>query len=184
MYSQYFIHHVQPLPDWSSLGASLIQPALLIALFALSMGLSVSLLVEDYLVRMREYLFRSRGVEWSPGDQRIIYKLGLAFVAVSVVPLTLFIFRAFAMDDTLGPHGLREREFIRSAFGKFVPAHIASMVLKERGIVRPVVREGTILFSDIEGFTAISEKLRPDEILAMLNEYFAIAAPPIHEHWK
>jgi adenylate cyclase len=49
--------------------------------------------------------------------------------------------------------------------------------------VRPVVREGTILFSDIEGFTAISEKLRPDEILAMLNEYFAIAAPPIHEHW-
>jgi class 3 adenylate cyclase len=256
MYLQYFIHHVQPLPEWSSLGASLIQPASLIALFALSMGLSIFLLVEDYLVRMREYLSRVHGVEWPPGDQRILHKLGLAFVTVSVVPMTLFIFRAFAMDDALALHGLeiaqvlqidalgslflvavaivsatryltrpielllaavrrvtdgdlasrapitsddeigrltqrfnqmseglREREFIRSAFGKFVPAHIASIVLKERGIVRPVVREGTILFSDIEGFTAISEKLRPDEILAMLNEYFAIAAPPIHEHW-
>ncbi|MBF0545957.1 MAG: GAF domain-containing protein [Candidatus Riflebacteria bacterium] len=33
-------------------------------------------------------------------------------------------------------------------------------------------REVTILFSDIRGYTTITEKLDPDEIVSMLNEYF------------
>ena len=36
------------------------------------------------------------------------------------------------------------------------------------------LREVTILFSDIRGFTAMSEKYRPTEIVAMLNEYFEV----------
>ena len=76
---------------------------------------------------------------------------------------------------------LEEQEFIRETFGKFVPEGIATKVLEDRGIVQPQLREATILFTDIEGFTAICEKLSPEQVITMLNEYFAAAAEPIRE---
>ena len=43
--------------------------------------------------------------------------------------------------------------------------------------------EGTILFSDIQGFTAITEKLTPDALIAQLNEYFtAMGSHVVEEH--
>lgn len=41
------------------------------------------------------------------------------------------------------------------------------------------VREATILFTDIEGFTSVSEKLTPRALIEMLNEYFAVVSDPI-----
>ena len=40
----------------------------------------------------------------------------------------------------------------------------------------------TFLFTDIEGFTTISEALTPTELIATLNEYFAVVSTPIIEH--
>lgn len=76
---------------------------------------------------------------------------------------------------------LEEQGFIRETFGKFVPEGIAATALKDRGIVRPQLREATILFTDIEGFTAICEKLSPEKVITMLNEYFAAVAEPIRD---
>ena len=44
------------------------------------------------------------------------------------------------------------------------------------------VREATILFTDIEGFTTISETMTPTELIATLNDYFAVVSKPINEH--
>lgn len=76
---------------------------------------------------------------------------------------------------------LEEQGFIRETFGKFLPEGIAATVLEDRGIVRPQLREATILFTDIEGFTAICEKLSPEKVITMLNEYFAAVAEPIRD---
>lgn len=76
----------------------------------------------------------------------------------------------------------QEREFIHETFGKFVSRNVASAVLEGRGVIRPEVREATILFTDVEGFTAVSEKLRPEQVIAMLNEYFPLAAKPIRRY--
>jgi adenylate cyclase len=40
-------------------------------------------------------------------------------------------------------------------------------------------REISVLFADLQGFTAFSETHAPDEVARMLNEYFAVAVPAV-----
>ena len=44
------------------------------------------------------------------------------------------------------------------------------------------VREATVLFTDVEGFSTISEKLPPERLVALLNEYFAALSGIIDRH--
>ena len=68
---------------------------------------------------------------------------------------------------------LIEREKVRSLFGKYIPEKIAEKVLLEEGGLQPQTTEATIFFVDLAGFTAMSEKLNPQEIVEVLNEYFS-----------
>ena len=69
--------------------------------------------------------------------------------------------------------GLRERERIRDLFGKYVPPEVAETVLADPTWLElgGENREITVLFTDIENFTALSEGLSPDRVLALLNAY-------------
>jgi adenylate cyclase len=40
-------------------------------------------------------------------------------------------------------------------------------------------REISVLFADLQGFTAFSESHEPEEVASMLNEYFAVAVPAV-----
>ncbi len=75
--------------------------------------------------------------------------------------------------------GLRERDLIRSTFGRFVPEKVVEDLLKQKGELPAETRLASIFFSDIEGFSTISEKLSPAELLAILNDYFTLVAAPI-----
>ena len=68
--------------------------------------------------------------------------------------------------------GLRERELIRETLGRFVPTDVAKTLLTEGGELAPVQSEATVLFCDLEGFTALTETLGPAGIVELLNEYF------------
>ncbi|MBT3990241.1 MAG: adenylate/guanylate cyclase domain-containing protein [Rhodospirillaceae bacterium] len=69
--------------------------------------------------------------------------------------------------------GLKEREMIRSLFGKYVPERVAEKLLSTDGALEPQSAEATILFVDLAGFTAMSEQKRPEEIVEILNTYFS-----------
>ena len=69
----------------------------------------------------------------------------------------------------------KEKRFIRSAFGKYVsPALVGQIAdnpdaLKLGGAKVPI----TVLFSDLAGFTDMSERMDPESLIAHLNEYLS-----------
>jgi adenylate cyclase len=68
--------------------------------------------------------------------------------------------------------GLEERERIRDTFGRFVSHGVAEAVLAGRVPLAGEQREVSILFQDIRGFTALSERLEPATLLKLLNQFF------------
>ncbi|MEB3196988.1 MAG: adenylate/guanylate cyclase domain-containing protein [Candidatus Sericytochromatia bacterium] len=47
--------------------------------------------------------------------------------------------------------------------------------------VRGAYRDVTVLFSDLEGFTSMAERLPPEAVVALLNEYFAGMAEVVEQ---
>ncbi|MCZ6883730.1 MAG: adenylate/guanylate cyclase domain-containing protein [Gammaproteobacteria bacterium] len=67
---------------------------------------------------------------------------------------------------------------------KFVPQEVAKQIVhSEEGATtgKGEVNETTIMFTDIEGFTTISETLAPEQLIEALNQYFTLIAQPIDE---
>jgi len=68
--------------------------------------------------------------------------------------------------------GLREREEIRETFGKYVSPAVRDEILAGRAALSGGLREVTILFCDLRGFTPWVEATPPGEVVATLNAYF------------
>ncbi len=78
----------------------------------------------------------------------------------------------------------RNKEQIKNAMGKYLSQDVMQNVVKDienlgLGGKRAVV---TVLFSDIRGFTSMSEKMPADEVSKILNEYFAEMEPIIRKY--
>jgi adenylate cyclase len=67
--------------------------------------------------------------------------------------------------------GLAERDRIRDLLDKNVSPEIATRLLREGAALGGEEREVTVLFADLRGFTTLSEKLQPPELLGLLNRY-------------
>jgi adenylate cyclase len=80
--------------------------------------------------------------------------------------------------------GLRDRDFIRDVFGRYVSPEIASQCLRDRAALKlgGELRAVAILMSDLRGFSALSERLGPETMIELLNRYFARMVPVILAH--
>lgn len=73
---------------------------------------------------------------------------------------------------------IRQREQIRAAFRRYISPNIADRILANPDLRDSVLSgsnvrtEAAVLFADMRGFTGISERLPPTQVVELLNEFF------------
>ena len=78
-----------------------------------------------------------------------------------------------------------ERERVRDLFSRFVPENVVDEVLASAGgelRLGGVQREGTVMFTDLRGFTSFAETLTPDRVIEVLNRYLSEMSDAILDH--
>jgi len=71
--------------------------------------------------------------------------------------------------------GLRDRDFIRETFGRYVTPELAEQLIDDRDSLRlgGSVCEVSLLMSDLRGFTGLSATLGPERMVELLNRYLS-----------
>jgi len=109
----------------------------------------------------------------------------LAFQADTVLPVAEVqsgLIAAFLLTFVLRLTGEeRERSRMRQIFGRYVADDVVNVLLAEdrKLDLAGEMKQVTVLFSDIRGFTTLSEKLTAHEVVEMLNAYFTRVCEPI-----
>lgn len=97
------------------------------------------------------------------------YRLDLSLLpplmALGLTTVGSEIYRSLVVD--------RKGRYMKKAFSNYVSADLVAQIMKNPDSLKlgGEKREISILFSDIRGFTSISEKLSPEDLVQVLNEY-------------
>jgi adenylate cyclase len=89
-------------------------------------------------------------------------------LTMMTIYLVITVYRYFTEE--------REKKKIRGAFQYYLTASVITEILKDPSKLKlgGDKKDLTVMFSDIRGFTTISEKLTPEELVSLLNEYLTV----------
>jgi adenylate cyclase len=129
-------------------------------------GLLAAALLGGY-VAFAMYLFRSEGL-WL----NIVYPALVIVLLFATATLVSYFFT------------LSEKRYLKVAFQHYVPPAVVEDLVAEAGALRlgGEKRELTVLFSDIRGFTTLSEGMQPEELVKLMNEYFTVMTDRVFAH--
>jgi adenylate cyclase len=96
--------------------------------------------------------------------------------------LTIFLTFCLVLAYRFGTEARRRRE-VKRVFEQYMQASVVTDLLRRADEVKlgGDVREVTVFFSDLAGFSTISETLTPQGVIAFLNECYDQMAPAILE---
>lgn len=105
-------------------------------------------------------------------DQSITY--GFVF-NISIVTMIVFILLRYIVDQKNTAYGqlAQEKEKADNLLLNILPKKIAATLKEEEGVIADHYEEASILFVDIVGFTPLSKKLSPVEMVQMLNAIYS-----------
>lgn len=96
-------------------------------------------------------------------------KTGVMFPAIAIV-------LAYMLEEAYRNVVVEKKSrYIKKAFSTYVSPQLVTELLKDPGRLKlgGEKRVISVLFSDIRGFTTLSEKLPPEALVALLNEYLS-----------
>jgi adenylate cyclase len=142
--------------------------AVLVVLAATEPSL-MPLITRDYIL----YLTSNRVLIGAEVDKTLCILIVTAVLAVAIIRARRLLMQAVA--DATVAHDLT----------RFVAPEVASQIAASERAIEPgdgEVLTASVLFCDIEGFSTISERLSPDELMQTLNEYFAAVSEVVDRY--
>ncbi len=91
---------------------------------------------------------------------------------------------AVAIENSQLSERIRREALVRSNFERYFSPNIASVIAEQQdaGKLPSQKQPVVIFFSDIRGFTPMSENMSPDDIATLLTEYFTEMVEIVFEH--
>ncbi|HTD24972.1 MAG TPA: adenylate/guanylate cyclase domain-containing protein [Terriglobales bacterium] len=88
-----------------------------------------------------------------------------------------------AIDNAMAHEKIAQQALHRSALERFLSPEVAEMVVANPDIrLGGVHQKVTVMFADIRGFTPMSEKMDPEQVVEILNEYFTCVTDVIFDN--
>jgi adenylate cyclase len=89
-----------------------------------------------------------------------------------------------AIENSQLVERVRREAVVLSNFQRYFTPDLARQIVSQEGEIQlgGAKRRVTILFSDIRGFTSLSERMSPDEIASLLTSYFTEMVEIVFEH--
>lgn len=130
-------------------------------------GLLCTLFLVVVYVFINRYAFNSYNL-WL----NLVYPL----MSLSIVYLGITLYRYITEE--------REKKKIRGTFQYYLSGPVIEEMLKDPSKLKlgGEKKDLTVLFSDIRGFTTISEKLSPEELVHLLNEYLTVMTDKVFQY--
>ncbi len=141
----------------------------ILVMVAIAIGLLFSLALTKNLVRpLKDLLSKTRSLEQGNLDAKVDIR------SQDEIGDLADIFNSMV-------HEIRKKERIKATFGQFVdPRIVDSLLLQSKNITDKGEKQTvTVFFSDVAGFSAISEMLTPEGLVNLINQYLTLASEPI-----
>lgn len=105
-------------------------------------------------------------------------KIITILMVTTILAVALYRARNLLIESVIGSTTAKE-------LSRFVPSEVARQVrtaADEATAGQGELKQTTILFIDLEGFTSLSESLSPTDLIKTLNEYFSAVVAPIERY--
>lgn len=91
---------------------------------------------------------------------------------------------AVAIENSQFAERIKQEALVRSNFERYFAPQLAARIASSPDAIRlgGEKRQVAVLFSDIRGFTALSEAMNPDDIASLLTEYFTEMVECVFRH--
>jgi len=142
-----------------------------LAIVTLVAGLGVAFgMINRRLARHVVLGVTTLGLLWSAGFL-LLHVMGLIIPVVE--PTAALLLAMWSSDAISGRDARRQREFIQSAFARYLNPHYVRQLASNPGLLKlgGEMREMTLMFCDIRGFTTLSERFNAHDLTRFLNSF-------------
>lgn len=150
-------------------------------LLILGMALVSRLLISSSRPTLTIFLMTIAAITYLALRQLIFYRSGLQITIVS--PLLMLILGVVIPTLEQAVSQEIEKRRVRSLFSRFISPQMVDQLLETQDINSLNKRtELTILFSDLRDFTSLSERMKPEDVVGLLNPYLKTMSEIIHQY--